>query len=236
MGTAFLCNRGNGSASLNFRVLGGTSEPSSPKENDIWVNTDTEITSWLFSATEPDSPVEGMVWVKTGATSPVAFNALKKNSIMVYPLDASQFISGAWSSVDAKSCIGGEWVDWVFDIAFYENGEFNTEVFGTPALTNCTNSGGVLTFKQNGSLVSGNAYDISAFNSVKVNVADFSWGNMTLSILNESSTVVASVAFSVTGTTTLDISALTGLHYLKLFCQANSTSDYTAIDSIRLVV
>ena len=33
---------------LNFEIVGGTTEPSNPAENTIWVNTDTEITSWFF--------------------------------------------------------------------------------------------------------------------------------------------------------------------------------------------
>ena len=42
-----------GGTPLNFKVVGGTSAPSNPKENTIWVNTSTAITSWDFSATEP---------------------------------------------------------------------------------------------------------------------------------------------------------------------------------------
>lgn len=44
-----------GGTSLNYSVVGGTTEPTSPKENMIWVNTETEITSHVFSATEPVS-------------------------------------------------------------------------------------------------------------------------------------------------------------------------------------
>lgn len=43
-----------GGASLNFKVVGGTTEPVSPKENTIWVNTDQKITSWHFGAEEPN--------------------------------------------------------------------------------------------------------------------------------------------------------------------------------------
>lgn len=42
-----------GGAGLNFKVVGGTTQPSSPKENTIWVNTDTPITSWDFSSEAP---------------------------------------------------------------------------------------------------------------------------------------------------------------------------------------
>ena len=43
-----------GGAGLNFKVVGNP-QPSNPVENTIWVDTDTPITSWVFSATEPGS-------------------------------------------------------------------------------------------------------------------------------------------------------------------------------------
>ena len=55
---------------------------------------------------------ERVVWFPTGTSSVVAFNALKKDTIMVYPLSAKQYINGAWVEVTAKSYQGGEWVDW----------------------------------------------------------------------------------------------------------------------------
>ena len=46
-------NTGGAGANLNFKLVGGTTEPASPSENMIWVDTDAEITSWVFSATQP---------------------------------------------------------------------------------------------------------------------------------------------------------------------------------------
>ena len=102
-----------GGASLNFKVVGGTTEPASSKENTIWVNTDAEITGWIFSASEPENPTEGMVLFPTGTDSNIAFNALKKNGIQVYPLSAKQYISGAWVDKTVKIYQGGAWVDWI---------------------------------------------------------------------------------------------------------------------------
>lgn len=102
---------GGGGASLNFKVVGGTAAPNNPKENTIWVNTDAEITGWVFSATEPETASEGMVWISVGTSSPVAFNALKKNNITVYPLTAKQYVSGAWVDKEAKSYQSGTWKD-----------------------------------------------------------------------------------------------------------------------------
>lgn len=54
MGEAFITRRGGGGAAgLNFRVIGGTTQPSNPKKNDIWVNTGTDISSYDFSAEMP---------------------------------------------------------------------------------------------------------------------------------------------------------------------------------------
>lgn len=103
---------GGGGASLNFKVVGGTAAPNNPKENTIWVNTSTTITDWVFSATQPTGAT-GMVWISVGASSPVAFNALKKNNITVYPLSAKQYVSNKWVDKEAKSYQNGAWVDWL---------------------------------------------------------------------------------------------------------------------------
>lgn len=97
---------------LNFEVVGGTSQPSTPKANTIWVNTSTSITDWVFSATQPTA-ASGRVWIATGTSSAVEFNALKKNGIQVYPISAKQYIGGAWVDKTAKSYQNGAWVEWV---------------------------------------------------------------------------------------------------------------------------
>lgn len=105
-------NAGGAGGGLNFKVVGGIEEPASPSDNTIWVVTDTPISGYAFSATEPAEPVEGMVWISVGTSSPVAFNALKKDSLQVYPISAKQHLSGAWEAVTAKSYQNGAWVAW----------------------------------------------------------------------------------------------------------------------------
>lgn len=103
-----------GGNQLNFTVVGGTTEPTSPTENMIWVNTSTDITSYIFSATEPEGYAEGMVWISTGTSSPAEFNVLKKNGIQVYPIGAKQYVSGAWVDKTVKSYQDGAWVGWTY--------------------------------------------------------------------------------------------------------------------------
>lgn len=118
---------GGGGTSLNFKIVGGTSQPTAPKENTIWVNTSVAIPAWELSATEPGSPVAGMVWISTGTSSGVAFNALKKNAIQVYPLSAKQYVGGQWVSVEAKTYQDGEWKTVFVEIHIVENGILNPE-------------------------------------------------------------------------------------------------------------
>ena len=42
-----------GGDNLNFKVVNGTTQPGSPKENTLWVNTSEAIHAWDFSATAP---------------------------------------------------------------------------------------------------------------------------------------------------------------------------------------
>lgn len=131
MGEAFISRRGGGGASLNFSVKAYASDselPSVEKENTIAVITDAEITSWIFSATQPATPSEGMVWISTGISSAIQFNALKKNGIEVYPIDAQQYTGSAWVAKTAKSYMNGAWVDWI--IRLFENGWVNTDATG----------------------------------------------------------------------------------------------------------
>ena len=98
---------------LNFAVVGGTSTPSSPNENTIWVNTSTSITSWVFSPDAPSSPSNGIVWFYVDSSSAtISFNALKTNNIHIRPKSAKQYIDGAWVNKTAKIYQNGAWKDW----------------------------------------------------------------------------------------------------------------------------
>lgn len=164
-----------GSDGLNFSVVGGTAAPSNPKENMIWIDTDVKITSWIFSATEPADSAEGMVWISTSASSSVAFNALKKNGLQIYPIYAKQFISGAWVSVTPMSYQGGEWKYWYLVIV--RNGvakvDFSGNVRNTPAMT-VTNEDGYIKVTSTNSTTSGAAtaekHDVTEYNTIEIDV------------------------------------------------------------------
>lgn len=123
MADCYIVRRGvGGSGGLNFEVVGGTTQPTSPKENTIWVNTSTAITSWVFSAAQPTNPAAGMVWIATANSSSAPFNALKKNTLQVLPQAAKQYISGAWVDKTAVIYQAGKWVD-LYVFYLFHSGE-----------------------------------------------------------------------------------------------------------------
>lgn len=127
MGEAFLYGNGEQNP-LNFRVIGSLVQPAAPKENTIWVNTDTTITSWVFAPEAPTNPEGGMIFFKTDKTSPVGFNALRKNEITVLPTSAQQYIGGQWKNMEAHAYIGGTWVQFSWTrVYLYKPGQ--KEVF-----------------------------------------------------------------------------------------------------------
>lgn len=99
---------------LNFNVVTYATEEellaATPSVNTIGVVTDIPITNWLFGYTEPNPAEEGMVWILTSELSSVEFNALKKNTIQVYPVYAQQYISGSWNTINSKIYQNG-WSD-----------------------------------------------------------------------------------------------------------------------------
>ena len=224
-----------GVSALNFNVVGGTSQPVNPKENTIWVNTQTEISGWVFSATEPKSPVEGTVWIYTGLSSTVEFNALKKNGIQVYPISAKQYVGGAWVPVTAQAYQDGAWKEWITYL--YNNGDECTDLTGgweatatkpsgsgstatKPTVKKDTNSitvsltSGYENYRV-GYLATAKSIDLTNYSKITINVTNFTInGGIEVSNSKESGfTRIAHTNLSA-GKNVLDVSSLSGSYYV----------------------
>lgn len=116
---------------LNFAVVAYPSEvelntatPEDTTITTIGVATTNPITGWHFATEQPEDMKEGEVWFFTGTSSTVAFNALKKNGIQVYPLSAKQYVSGAWVDVTAKIYQSGSWAGLILYLFNYGKQSF----------------------------------------------------------------------------------------------------------------
>ena len=114
--------------SLNFSVVGGTSQPSNPSNNTIWVNTGDTITSWIFSHNQPESPSEGMVWIVNGVSGISEFDAVSDVSLIVQVAGVKQYVNGAWEMKTVNVYQNGAWHS--LSIYLVKNGIDNTEKTG----------------------------------------------------------------------------------------------------------
>lgn len=239
-------NMNGGGIALNFRVVGGISAPSNPAENTIWMNTEIPITDWVFSATQPEAAT-GRVWLLTGASSTVEFNALKKNGIQVYPSSAKQYVNGAWVDKEAKTYQGGVWVDWTPAGALFWHGNQCTDVTGgwginksdtsSKAAPTCAFESNRIHLTNNGFASSGVLSTVNKIDLTNVNVlsADITklgscepifyvGGSRT----NWGTDKVANATCSATGIIELDVSSVTGRHYVGFYIYADaSTLDFS---------
>lgn len=174
---------GAGGAGLNFKVVGGTTEPVSPSENMIWAKTSTAIASWMFSAAQPSSPSAGMVWIPTGTSSTVYFNALKKNGIGVYPQSVKQYIDSEWVQIDAYMFRNGNWVQFsevITTLYLYTPGNTQDSVTGgwkTLGAAQIQSDYLAMMFKSDwggAQLFTQKAIDMSSYKFLNVEVKDYS--------------------------------------------------------------
>lgn len=107
---AYLEGFGTSGDRLKLRIFSGTSAPSNPKDNDIWVNTNVAIPSWEFSETANPTWTmsNGFVYFTstyTGAydaRATTGLNFIKKdNTIYTKLLRCTQYAGGTWYSRDA---------------------------------------------------------------------------------------------------------------------------------------
>lgn len=127
---------GAAGAALNFKVVGGTEQPENPGEHTIWVNTETDISGWVFSPEEPENPIEGLVWIGLGTASPAPFNALKKGGLYCFPTSCVQYVNGSFVKKYAYLFHADSWTQFsAVSIDFYKDG-----AFGTPYTTYKSNA------------------------------------------------------------------------------------------------
>lgn len=104
----------SGGSPLNFKINSCNTEEAllatTTVVNTIGIVTDTSIVSWIFSSTEPNNPEEGVLWIKYGLASAASFNALKRNSILVYPVACWQYEKGAFVQKNGYLMTADGWV------------------------------------------------------------------------------------------------------------------------------
>lgn len=247
-----------GGTSLNFKVVGNP-KPAAPKENTLWVDTDEKITSWVFGADQP-AGAEGMVWFPSGTASRAPFNAVKENSLMVYPSTAKQYVNGAWVAKSAQTYQGGKWVPW-WDGVLYNRGtidQFTTggyTFWGGDSDCYCWSEGnGIKMYNSTYStsyLVFNNRIDLTGvsklqlvFDSVNteydgttVYLIIGSNKSTSINVLGQASRTKSSSSEVMSGTLTIDTSKIDGGYvYVKFYTTGNYNKGYFYIREVKAVL
>lgn len=106
---------GSGGGGLNLKVVGGTTQPTNPRENTIWINTTTAITGYILSPTQPETGTEGLVWLKTADTG-VEINVGKKNAVLLHLASCNIYAGNKWDYIEAHVYRGNIWVQFAFKL------------------------------------------------------------------------------------------------------------------------
>jgi hypothetical protein len=218
----------------NFEVVGGIEAPSNPKENTIWVNTDVEIIGWHFSPAAPENMKHGEVWIATDPASAVAFNALKKNGIEVYPVFAKQYVDGTLVDVEAKIQQNSEWVEMLPDLVFFENGEFNTSVFGEISGTQSIQSDGSFRLYRNQAVTHNTPVDVSPYSTFQFEIPSMDWGYPTVTVTDAYGATIATFGrYTAAGLITADISAINKPVKIKIAVGGNNDGNTCTINNVK---
>lgn len=113
---------------LELTVVGGTTQPSSPKNNTLWVNTDVAIGAVSLGPAAPDSPVLGDVWVNTGvrygtdstvAVGPKTLAVCENPFLEINVMNFMQYDGLAWAWCDGGVYANGAWSGMALYIYYY---------------------------------------------------------------------------------------------------------------------
>jgi hypothetical protein len=191
-----------------------------------------------------------MVWIATYDSGSVSFNALKKNNITIYPSTCKQYVSNAWSVKTAQIYQSGSWktLDFTLDLA---TGNWTVLSAATWGHT-FEYANGVLTFAASkgatNSWVSAGRYynqkvNLSNYKTMTIDlvVTHSGGGNIKFGVTNNvnigdlgAGQANVSIGSSFTGTKTIDVSALSGEHYVAMNIYLGDNFSCTAkINSIK---
>lgn len=244
-------NAGGGGVSggLDFVVVGGTKSPEKAAENTVWINTDVEITDYVFTATEPASPVAGMVWIELADGGGYKIAApVDGNYINLYLGAVNQYVGGEWVEKEAAIYQSGAWVElsnaWEL---FNEVDGFASGYSGSG--TDSNSAAEVLTDSVGKYLLfpSGGGYNRMSYVEPAVDLTEYNtleiYGHTTAQVTSlkryfgvwaaeptSSDTPVANVDMIDTlSSYTMDISALSGKYYLGTQYSTCATKVYRLI-------
>lgn len=233
-------------ASTNFAVVGGTTQPASPVNNTLWVNTDVPITRWDFSSDEPVKRSNGQVWFDVDVSSRMEFNAIQKNEIRTCPTACHQLIDNQWVSKDAALYTQGQWIRWMLYV--YDNGKIHSgtiqsndgknavELNATTIHVHSTghNTWGYIYFTEPVDLT--RYKKLCMVGSMTITGSGENWGSIQFGAFK---TIGSSAAAKIegtkaSGTHSIDVSELSGTYYIAFYLKGFANYAMATVSQVYL--
>lgn len=229
MGQCFLY--GNGSAGTGLTIVSGLTEPVKPKENMIWVKSDKAGKKYVFAEAAPEVPFEGLIW----------FSATRDGIIT----QVNVYADGAWNRVDAYMYLSGAWVHIASSIVYlYNKGDTCDAVSGgweaaqwygnkefpgsVPGLTEGASSLAVRYTGKSGLLDTRASVNLDKIRKISAVISGNTNHNSNLTVATRGGAfgfpqnVKASKSL-FNGTVELDVSALSGNHFVGFRVEGDFT-------------
>lgn len=243
-------------AELDYAVVCAAERPTAPVKNTLWVRDGADAPDVRFSLTAPGMPTANMLWIEQGAQSTAPFEPVKNGGITVYPRRARQYsaTTSAWTLLRAELYNGTGWVD--LCIPIYASGDECTAMSGgwNVASTSWSTAGsGIpasITKNTDHIFITGNSYkvtggsgyrlttvsplDLTDVERIGMSVSELTGQGM-LGVLAQGEKYMDPAACQdVTGAsgttpaeTTMDVSSLTGMHYICLLMRCTEAKVMT---------
>lgn len=243
-------------AELDYTVACTAERPTAPVKNTLWVQNGADTSDVRFSLTAPSTPASNTLWIEQGAQSPAPFEPIKDGGITVYPRRVKQYdaSTGTWTLRRAEFYNGTEWAE--FRIPIYDFGDECTALSGgwNVAVSSWSTAGsGIpasITKNSDHIFITGNSYKVtggSGYRLTTVSPLDLTevdcigmsvsalTGQGMLGVLPQGDEYMnADACQSISGATgttpaetTMDVSALTGLHYICLLMRCTESKVMT---------
>ena len=220
MGQCFLY--GNGSAGTGLTIVSGLTEPVKPKENMIWVKSDKAGKKYVFAEAAPEAPFDGII------------------------TQANVYADGAWNRVDAYMYLSGTWVHIASSIVYlYNKGDTCDAVSGgweaaawyinsgapgsVPRLTEGASSLAVArTNYRTGLVQARTAVNLDKIRKISAVISGNTDHNSNLTVATSGGAIgfppnVKASKSLFNGTVELDVSALSGNHFVGFRVEGDFT-------------
>ncbi len=243
-------------AELDYAVVCADERPAAAVKNTLWVEEGNTTSNVYFSWKAPQTPAANTLWVEQGMPSMTPFDPIKNGGITVYPRRVKQYKASAnkWTLRRAQLYDGAAWTDlstpaysygdecsdlsggWKVEAASWEGA-------GSGIIASITkNADHIFITGQSYSVKNGSGYrrrnitpiDLTDVERIGICVSELT-GQGIFGVLPQGETYMdLSISQTVTGAdgttpaeTSMDVSGMTGLHYICLLMRCTEAKVMT---------